>query len=139
MAAISTTPANVHLHDEVVQTDKRLFGETIAASDACYFNDTTQKWMLLDANTEHDDTVQFGVCLVGAATDSYGVIVTKGPMDIGGTLTSATAYIAGTTAGDIHPASDFSGFSSAWQYHLGYATAADKLYVNPFKTGAAVA
>lgn len=137
MAAVSTTPANVHQQGRCQLEQAPVFGEQMDASDACYKN-ADGKWYKLDANTNHDSTTVFGVVLVGAVLDGYGQIVLEGPMDIGGTLTNRMAYIAGTTGGDIHPVADFTGFTSAWQYHIGYALATDILYVKPYKTGASI-
>lgn len=136
MAAVSTTPANVHQQGKCQLAQAPVFGEQMDASDACYFVDG--KWYKLDSNANHDSSTTIGVVLVSAVLDGYGQIVLEGPMDIGGTLTNRMAYIAGTTPGDIHPVADFAGFTSAWQYHIGYALAADILYVKPYKTGASI-
>lgn len=137
MAAVSTTPANVKQQGSC-KTIQGLFGATMTASDACYRDGADGTWKLLDANLDLEEGTLLGVVLVGAASSAYGQIVLEGPMDIGGTLTNRMAYIAGTTGGDIHPVADFTGFTSAWQYHIGYATGTSTLVVKPHKTGASI-
>lgn len=138
MAAVSITAANVKQQGRCTVVEG-LFGATMTAGQCCYLDGSAGSWKLLDADLNLDDGTQFGIVLVGAASAGYGRIVVAGPMDIGGTLTASLPYIAGETAGAIHPVADFTGFTTAWQYHLGYATATGTLIVKPFKTGASVA
>lgn len=137
MAAVSVTPANFKFKGSC-KTIPGVFGATMTASDACYRDGADGTWKLLDANVNLEEGTLLGVVSIGAASAAWGHIVLEGPVDIGGTLANGTPYIAGQTGGDIHPASDFSGFTSAWQYHLGYATSTSTLYVKPHKTGAAI-
>ena len=54
---------------------------------------------------------------------------------IGATVTNGMAYIVSTTAGGIAPVSDYSGYSGAFQQHLGYGVGTTILAVDPFTTG----
>lgn len=138
MAAVSITAANVKQQGRCSVVEG-LFGATMTAGQCCYLDSSAGSWKLLDADLDLDENTQIGIVLVGAASAGYGRIVVGGPMDIGGTLAASTPYIAGETAGAIHPATDFTGFTTAWQYHLGYATGTGTLIVKPYKTGALVA
>lgn len=138
MADYSITAANVHIYDGArFQAGK--FGATMTPGQVAAWDAVDAEWVLADANAEYEDQVRLGVVLVGAAEDGYGVVVTEGPMDLGTTLTAGVPVIVSTTAGALAPAGDWAGYSSAYQYHIGYATSAATLVVKPFKTGASVA
>lgn len=138
MADLTITPANVHAQGEDTRIRVVQFGDAMAAGKAfCYAIESgVQKAFLADATTASGLTDCKGVVLVGAADDGYGVVCEGGPIDVGATLTAGTAYILSETAGGIAPAADFSGYTSATQVHIGYASATDQLEVKPFATGA---
>lgn len=140
MADYSITAANVHIYEGVRQPPVVQFGETMTPGMSCYLKASDSKWWKADANgTELSDSTRLAVVVVGAAADAYGLVVEYGPIDLGTTLTVGVPVIVSTTAGGIAPVTDWSGYSTSFQYHLGYATAADTLFVRPYKTGASVA
>lgn len=139
MADLSITAANVHVHGSSTQIRTVQFGETMTAGMSAYLKSSDQKFWKADANGSIATAEAKGVVLVGAAADAYGVIVEKGLMDVGATLTVGVPYIVSTAAGAIAPAPDWAGYTGSWQNHLGYATATDTLDVQPRLTGASVA
>lgn len=136
MSDLSITAANVKVRGATTLTKIVQFGETMTAGQSTYLKLSDQKYWKADANGSVDTAAASAVVLVGAAGDAYGVIVERGPMDLGATLTVGVPYIVSTTAGGIAPASDFSGYSGSWLTHLGYATAANSIDIRPFVTGA---
>lgn len=142
MADISVTAANVHVYDGA-RTDIVQVNETVTAGQSVYPG-SDGKWRKTEADDAETSagavsTSPPAIVLVGAAADGYAVIVRKGPMDVGATLTVGTAYIVSATSGGIAPAADFAGYTGAWQVHLGYASTTSRLEVNPFFTGATIA
>lgn len=138
MADISQTAANAHVYEGVRAPELVQFGETMVPGNFTYLKVSDSKWWKTDANTQLPASTRIGMVVVGAAGDAYGVVVTKGPVDVGGTLTSGVPYIASQTAGGIAPATDWSGYTSAYQIHLGYATGANTLDLDPKITGATI-
>lgn len=137
MADLSITAANVKVKSATTRTKIVQFGETMTAGQATYLKSSDQKYWKADANASAEAAAASGVVLVGAAGDAYGVIVEGGAMDLGATLTVGVPYIVSTTAGGIAPASDFSGYSSSYLTHLGYATSTSSIDIRPLVTGAA--
>jgi hypothetical protein len=137
MADLSITAANVKIKGSDAVTKIVQFGETMTAGQSTYLKPSDQKYWKADANASAEAAAASAVVLIGAAGDAYGVIGTGGPIDVGATLTVGVPYIVSTTAGGIAPASDFSGYSGAFQTHLGYATATSTIYLKPYVTGAA--
>lgn len=137
MADLSPTAANVHIYEGARLTSNVVFGATMTAGQSVVYSSAT--WVLLDANTSYASGTRMGVVIVGAASGNYGVVCEEGPIDVGASLTLGNPIIASTTAGGLAPSSDWSGYSAAWQYHIGYPQNSSTLYVRPYVTGASVA
>jgi hypothetical protein len=137
MADLSITAANVKIKGSDAVTKIVQFGETMTAGQSTYLKASDQKWWKADANASAEAAAASAIVLVGAAGDAYGLVCTGGPMDLGATLTVGVPYIVSTTAGGIAPAPDFSGYSSSFLTHLGYATATSTIYIKAYVTGAA--
>lgn len=106
MADIAITAASVISGSGAVFKDGTA-GEAVTAGKVGYFNTSTRRWMLADADSA---TVQarkaIGVFLNSAGTGQPVKVQTEGPITIGGTLTAGVGYYLSGTAGGICPVAD---------------------------------
>lgn len=113
-------------------------GQTIAIGDsiAYAFDSNVEKAYLADATTADGKYLVRGMAITAGTAGSYVAVVEKGPVVVDATLDEGEAYGQSAAAGQLAPGGDFSGYTSATQCHIGYATSTTTLYVNPFLTGA---
>lgn len=140
MADLTITAANVAAGGSTMQSRNVQLGENITAGQCAYLKTSDGKWWKLDADlTSLDSDTQMGILLTGGSADGYAIVVTEGPMIMGATVANGMAYIASETAGGIAPVSDWSGMTTAKEFHLGYGISTTQIYVKPLVTGATVA
>ena len=103
-------------------------GETLAAGNLIYFDDTDNEWKLCDADTAASvENVMLGIAQ-GAGTD--GVLITSGVLLRGldanqSSLTAGAIYYASNTAGGL------SSSAGTTEVTIGFAYSATQLYFNP--------
>lgn len=135
MADLTITAANVV--SKGTKTEQGTAGTTITAGQAVYYNTSTKKWELADADAEASVT-RVGIAL-NSASLNQPIIVARptGNLDLGATLTVGTVYVVSTTAGGIAPITDL--LSGDFVCILGVATADDNLALDIFESGVAEA
>lgn len=104
MADITITSASVKAGGGVVVADGTA-GTAISAGEAIYFDKTTGKMLLSDANASGAKTCA-GIALNSAADGQPVKYQKSGPITVGGTLVAGTVYAVSATAGAIAPLSD---------------------------------
>jgi hypothetical protein len=104
MADITITSASVKAGSGAVVTDATS-GATISAGEAIYFDSTTGKMLLADANATGAKTCS-GIALNSASDGQPIKYQRSGPIAIGGTLAPGTVYAVSATAGAIAPLAD---------------------------------
>lgn len=105
MADISITAANVAQGTGAVVDKNGLAGATITAGQVVYFNTTTNRWALADANGSGTRVPQ-GIALHAASSGQPLAVQTGGDITIGATLTAGLAYYLSDTPGGICPVAD---------------------------------
>ena len=85
------------------------FGETVAKTDWLYRKASDNKYYKADCNVTVAEAATVGICLVGGATDAFGVIVTSGLVIL--TITAPTmdigdAYYLSPNPGKMMPQAD---------------------------------
>lgn len=104
MVDITITSASVKAGSGAVVADGTS-GATITAGEAIYFDGTTGKMLLADANALGSKTCS-GIAL-NSASDGQPIKYQKsGPITVGGTLVAGTVYAVSTNAGAIAPLAD---------------------------------
>ncbi len=106
MANLTLTAANV-----VPQAGATLImgiaGQAISQGQPCYYDSSTMRWLLSDANGVAATRVVEGVAVSGAAVAGQGVVLqTAGFLAFGAILTLAEIYVVSDTAGGIMPKGD---------------------------------
>jgi hypothetical protein len=108
MADLSITAASV-----IAGTDSTaewgVSGATITAGKAVYFDETTDKWKLADADDATAAvrmSAKGGIALNGASDGQPLKVLRSGDVTIGASLTAGTAYYLSPTAGGICPLAD---------------------------------
>lgn len=136
MADISITAANC-VPVSGATTKQGTAGETITAGKAVYKAAATGKWMLADADAASaearggaDDGVW--IALTGSSLNQP-IVVGRGQITIGGTLTAGDPYYLSNTAGGICPFADIG--TGEYVVLLGLATSAAILDVKPQYSG----
>lgn len=109
-------------------------GETLTPGQAVYLK-TDGKYWKADAGAALTAKA-VGVAITDAIADQEVVVVKSGQVDLGATLTVGTVYVVSGTAGGIAPVGDTP--SSEYLTILGWATAADELYLNIINTGVTI-
>lgn len=105
MADLIQTPANVSLTDSSdTQIRKVVYGESVTQGMPVYRKASDDKYYKADkgylANAE-----AVGIALTPGAIGEYGVIATRGEIDLGATLSLGETYVV-STAGAISPVGD---------------------------------
>lgn len=113
------------------------YGATVTAGQSVY-KDTSDsnEYKPADADVEAS-AVCAGIALVGGADGEAGVILTKGSIDLGATLTVGEIYVVSTTAGGIAPIGDLG--SGDYVSIIGTASATGQLDLGISNTGVAKA
>ena len=106
MADLSITAANVVPGTNATIDRSYLAGATITAGQAVYFDTTTSKWKLADANLSQAAAVLGGIALNGASDGQPIAVQTRGQITIGATVAVGTVYVLSATAGGIAPVAD---------------------------------
>jgi hypothetical protein len=107
MAAISITPANVVAGSNAVR-DIGVAGEAIVAGKPVYYDATTAKFMLADANSATAAArTATGIALNGASLNQPVSVHKFGDLAMGAVFTAGVAYYLGSAAaGTIVPVAD---------------------------------
>lgn len=126
MATLSQTAASVVVSSvgggQIIDAT---FGATIVAGNFLYYDTTTTKWKLADANGTAAQSVCGGIALCGGGDGQPGKILTPGTManpaiiNLGATLVLGFPYFLDNTAGSICPASDIA--SGVYATYVGSA------------------
>jgi hypothetical protein len=136
MPDLVPVPANVKAAATGLGKTTANAGEAIVAGDVVYLETAAPnagKWMLADANVTAKARIT-GVALAGAAVDQPVVVATTGEIDLGVTLAIGTIYVLSGNPGKIAPAADGAiGWATCI---LGVATAANKLVLHVYNSGA---
>jgi len=123
MAEISQTPASVIPGSDAIYA-RGIAGGTVTAGAPVYLDETTQRYLVADANASLSTAEVKGIALGAASAGQPLRIQVAGTITIGGTVVLSTIYILGA-AGGIAPASDL---ASGWfTTILGVATSATQL------------
>ena len=102
MADLSITAANVRVNSDAV-TVLVQFGEAVTPGQPVYVS--SGKYYKADA----DDANKYAataIAVSNASADDYGLIQTKGTLNIGATTVEGTVYVVSDTAGGIKPTAD---------------------------------
>lgn len=100
MADISITPANVVASATATRV-QGLAGETIAQGKLVYLSSITGKWMLADSNSGTAEARAGTHIALCAASLNQPIVVGKGKITMGATLTPGLAYYGSDTPGGI--------------------------------------
>lgn len=138
MTAVSITPANVLPSSDAVLT-MGTGNAAIAAGKSVYFDSTTNKYGLFDADSATAAVRTLaGVCVAACNADGAPMVVqTGGSLAIGGTVVAGTAYCGGATAGDIAPMADLVAGSGWYIQILGVATTTGIILIKIANAGVA--
>ena len=128
MADLTITAANVVAVNSVTPR-MGLAGETMTAGKAVYFNTTTNRWMLADADSVTAEARQaIGIAMNGASSGQPVDVFISGDLTIGATLTLGAAYYLSKTPGGICPVADVT--TGSYVCLLGIAKSTSVLAVN---------
>lgn len=128
MADITPVPASSNLYSDAV-TEKVRGGEALAALQAVYKKSSDQRWYKAQCDGTLEESKARGITLMPAPTaGDYLVILKKGGIDLGATLTVTTDYCVSATAGGIAPRADIT--SGKYLTRIGNSTAANRLQVD---------
>lgn len=134
MANLTITPAQV-----LAGTDcdfyQGIAGETVAAGQACYLDDVTNRLRLADANASQETAAARGISLHAASSEQPLRLAVSGTLTLGAGAAPllSTIYIAGATAGGIAPAADL---AAGWYTSLlGVGGPNNTLIMNVFASG----
>jgi len=134
MADVSVTAANVAMHATAASTAQVTYGATITQGQVLYMDTSdSNKYKLADADLSAAAAVVGGIALTPGDANDKGYIATRGPIDVGGTLTVGEIYVLSGTAGGIAPEADLT--TSDYVSILGVASAADQLELNLNNSG----
>lgn len=105
-------------------------GAAITPGQVVYYDATDATVKLCDVDLSSAASKGIGIAVgQAAAAGQYVGVCTAGPVAMGTILTAGELYVAGATAGALHPVADL---VSTWRSTLiGYATSTSVLYVNP--------
>lgn len=136
--ALSITAANVALVDGGNATLNKNFnaGATITAGQLVYFDETTSKWKLADANASALTSVIGGIAMNGASDGQPLAVATSGTIAIGATVTVGEIYVASATAGTIDAESELAQNSYVSIVAVGVTSARIKLCI--FNSGVTI-
>ncbi len=133
MADIAITANNVVI-GKGASVENGIAGEAIAAGKAVYQDKVSKKYLLADSNSA---TIAArsprGVALNGSALNQPLAIAKSGPVTIGATLVSGTAYYLSDTPGGICPVADVGTGENV--VIIGYATSTSVLNIDIGNTG----
>ncbi len=135
MADISITAASVVPGSDAYK-EVGTSGETITAGRPVYKSSTTGKWMLADSNSATAEARQATHVALTGSSLNQPIVVGKGDITIGATLTAGLAYYLSDTPGGICPVADIG--SGEYVCLIGMAKSTTVLNVNPQYPGVAL-
>lgn len=128
MALLTITATSV-LEGAGAEKVSGLLGETITAGQVVYKAAGTSKWMKADADSATAEVRKAqGIALNGGAINQPVVVLTKGLITIGATVTPGTSYYLAATAGGIGLFSDLP--NPSYVVLLGIATTATEIDID---------
>ena len=134
MVDLSVTAANVLASTGSGQVPGT-YGATVTAGKVVYQNTSTDDYDLADCTTSAATATVAGIALNGGADGQPASILTRGPVDIGATVTVGTVYVL-SESGGICPAADLA--TDDYVSIIGVGTAADTIEVNILNSGVQV-
>ncbi len=103
---LSLTAANV-IPGVGASLEQGTAGEALTAGKAVYKKAADKKWYMADCNAAAAEARQAtAIATTGSAAGQPVIVQKGGPITIGGTVASGTAYFLSGTAGGIRPAAD---------------------------------
>jgi hypothetical protein len=126
MPVLSITASSVATTGEYEQ---KTAGATITAGQALYYDASTNRMKLADADSSSTTRVFYGIALNAASTGQPVFVQRTGSITIGATLIPGMQYVLSNTAGGIMPISDL--ISGDYFVPIGTATSASVLLLNP--------
>jgi hypothetical protein len=135
MADITMTPASLALGADCTVTTY-IAAAAITAGQAVYYDNTTGKVNLADADASSATQAAIGIAMSTAPAANLPVVVCTG-----GTLTAGAVFAKGTplflskVAGGIAPAADITGAGTYWT-QMGIGTGTTTFLLKPIVTGA---
>lgn len=136
MADLTITPANVGIQNSSPTIRVVQVGEAVTQGQGIYQKLSDQKYWKALA-TGSDTANVYGVALTSGAADDYVIVVERGEINLGATLTVGETYVVSANAGGIAPIGDL--VSTNYVSILGVATAADNLELSINVSGIAKA
>lgn len=128
MADITPVPASMKLYSDAV-TEKVRGGEILAAGKAVYKKSSDQKWYYAQCDGTLEESKAKGITVMPCATaGGYLVIVKKGGIDLGATLTAGTEHYLSANYGGIGVRADVA--TGKYVTRIGNATTTTRLQVN---------
>lgn len=125
---LTITAANVKVGGSSAVIEQVTYGEAVTAGQPVYLKDSDGLYYKADNDASSETAEVRGIALVGNSTSGVGVIVTRGPITIGATVTAGMNYVASSTAGGIAPVADLG--SNDYITSLGHAISTTVLYVD---------
>lgn len=136
MTAISITASAVVAGSNAVR-DIGTAGATIAAGQPLYYDTTTAKWNLADANSATAAVrVATAIALNSASLDQPVSLHKSGDLTMNAVLTKGVAYYLGGTAGSIVPVADLT--TGDYTQIVGIAKSTTVLAVDFVSAGVAI-
>ena len=121
-------PSAIALGGQATRRQEIQFGEAVVATDVLYRKASDSKYYKADADASQAEALVQGICLVGGATDAYGIMVSSGLVIFTGvTLVIGDSYYSSDTGGKIRPLADID--VGDWIGLLGHALTTANLEV----------
>lgn len=135
MADISVTAANVKLGSSSATVQRVLYGATVTQGQALY-SDTSDsnKYKPADADAAASSLAE-GIALTPGVSGDYGLMVTAGLINMGGTVIVGQVHAVSTTLGGVCLYSDLGSGDFVTTLGIGFTTA--MIYVDVFASGIA--
>ena len=97
MAEVTTTAANIAFVGSTASTSYVQYGETIVPPQPAYL--LASKYYAADSNVGVAEAAVTMILMTPGVADQYGVGITAGTIDIGGTTVKGKQYILGPSKG----------------------------------------
>lgn len=142
MSALSITAAQVLL--AAGPTKEVTFGATITQGQGLYFDSTTGKWKLAqaDGTAAEAGADGYGVALSAGSDGQRGIIALPGAkvtLGAGATPAAGTVYAIGAGAGGLNPMADMASTNKVTPIALGVGSNAVKILNGAYDAGAVLA
>lgn len=139
MADIVVTPGSVVKGSNASITDGTIGGTalTITAGQAVYFDATTSRWLLAqaDGSTAEAGESGVGIALNGGSTGQPVKVQTAGQITMGGTVVIGMGYVVSAAAGGVAPLADLVSTNKVTP--LGWGITAAIISLSPMYLGVA--